>query len=136
MPIKPENRHRYPADWPTIRERIRARSGDRCEWCGVENHAIGFRHQDGHFAMLGRTQEDVGVECAAAEADGIKVIRIVLTVAHVHDSDPGNCSDDNLAHLCQRCHNKHDAPMRRQHAAESRRNRKAIGDMFATMDEL
>lgn len=37
MPIKPENRHRYPKNWPEIRERIRARSGNRCEWCGVPN---------------------------------------------------------------------------------------------------
>lgn len=31
MPIKPENRDRYPADWPQIRERILRRAGGRCE---------------------------------------------------------------------------------------------------------
>lgn len=34
MPIKPENRAKYPTDWQEIRERIRLRSGDRCEWPG------------------------------------------------------------------------------------------------------
>jgi hypothetical protein len=130
MPIKPENRHRYPANWPEIRERIRQRSSDRCEWCGIHNHAVGYRKPDGAFVMLGRSPEDAGMACDAAEADGFKVIRIVLTVAHVHDHDPENCADDNLAHLCQRCHNKHDAPMRRQHAAESRKSGKAIAELF------
>lgn len=130
MPIKPENRHRYPANWPEIRERIRRRSGDRCEWCGVHNHAVGYRMAGGEFVMLGRSPEDAGMACDAAEDDGFKVIRIVLTVAHVHDHDPTNCDDDNLAHLCQRCHNRHDAPMRRQHAAESRKSGKAIAELF------
>jgi len=39
---------------------------------------------------------------------------------------------DNMAHLCQRCHNLHDAPMRRQHAAQSKRAGNAIGDLFET----
>lgn len=130
MPIKPENRHRYPANWPQIRERIRARSGDKCEWCGVQNHAVGYRTPTGDFVMLGTTPEDAGTSCDAAEADGFKVIRIILTVAHVHDHNPENCDDDNLAHLCQRCHNKHDAPMRRQHAAQSRKAGRAIAELF------
>ena len=31
MPIKPENRKRYPSNWPAIREAVRQRSGDCCE---------------------------------------------------------------------------------------------------------
>lgn len=38
MPIKPENRGRYPADWSEIRARILARSGHCCEQCRVANH--------------------------------------------------------------------------------------------------
>lgn len=30
MPIKPENKARYPADWKAIRARILERAGDRC----------------------------------------------------------------------------------------------------------
>ncbi len=130
MPIKPENKARYPKNWPEIRERIRARSGDRCEWCGVKNYAIGYRKPDGAFVLLGMTPEECGESCDAVALDGTKVIRIVLTVAHVHDHNPENCADDNLAHLCQRCHNKHDAPMRRQHAAQSRKAGRAIAELF------
>ena len=34
---------------------------------------------------------------------------VVLTVAHVYDKRPEACSLLNLAALCQRCHNRHDA---------------------------
>ncbi|MCW3657580.1 hypothetical protein K6L27_05280 [Burkholderia cenocepacia] len=37
MPIKPENRGRYPANWPEIRARILARAGNCCEQCRVAN---------------------------------------------------------------------------------------------------
>lgn len=40
MPIKPENRHRYPKDWPKIRARIDARAKDRCDECGVPNKSL------------------------------------------------------------------------------------------------
>jgi len=133
MPIRPENRSRYPAHWPEIRERIRVRSGDRCEWCGVHNHAVGYRQPDGVFVMLGRSPEDAGMACDAAEADGFKVIRIVLTVAHVHDHDPANCDDANLAHLCQRCHLRHDIDHHKQTAYATRRARLGMGDLFETV---
>ena len=130
MPIKPENRRRYPANWPEIRERIRARSGNRCEWCGVENWAVGYREDDGSFVMLGRSPVEAAMACDAAEEDGRKIIRIVLTVAHVHDHRPEACDLDNLAHLCQRCHNRHDKDMRQRNAATTRREGKALGDLF------
>ena len=34
MPIKPENRKRYPANWKEIRARILERDGHQCAWCG------------------------------------------------------------------------------------------------------
>lgn len=30
MPIRPENRARYPADWPRIRRQVREAAGNRC----------------------------------------------------------------------------------------------------------
>lgn len=130
MPIRPENRRRYPANWPEIRERIRARSGDRCEWCGVANGTVGYREQDGKFVMLGRTPEDAGTAVEAAHCDGYKVIRIVLTVAHIHDHRPEACDDENLAHLCQRCHLRHDVDHHKQTAYATRRAGRAVGDLF------
>lgn len=114
MPIKPENKHKYPPrkEWLAIVERIRKRSGDKCEWCGVKNHVVGYRDEEGEFHP-NTPEYDVGR------------LRIVLTVAHVHNPDPADCRDENLAHLCQRCHNRHDGPMRRKNAAETREKKDA-----------
>ncbi|HYE20113.1 MAG TPA: hypothetical protein VEA69_16820 [Tepidisphaeraceae bacterium] len=122
MPIRPENKARYPKDWKAIRARILARAGDRCEWCGVANYAMGTRDKSGKFHEMG------AMEAESAHLDGEKVVRIVLTIAHVHDPAPENCADDNLAALCQRCHNRHDAPER----LRGRRERQAAntGPLF------
>lgn len=107
MPIRPENRARYPKDWRQIVERIRARSGNHCEGspaypdCRVEN---GQPHP-----LTGST--------------------VVLTVAHL-DHVPENCGDDNLRHWCQRCHNTYDAPKRAAGVAERRKATLAAGDLF------
>lgn len=105
----PADMSKYPANWPEIRNRILRRAGGseddprigaRCEWCQIENYAI---------------------------RDGSK---IVLTIAHVHDMDPANVANDNLAALCQRCHNRHDVKHRKQNRAMTRRGRKiAAGQM-------
>jgi 5-methylcytosine-specific restriction endonuclease McrA len=44
--------------------------------------------------------------------------RVVLTVAHVFDDRPEAASLLNLAALCQRCHNGHDASARRRRRRE------------------
>lgn len=102
MPIRPENRARYPKDW-SLRSRfvrfVRARG--RCEWCGAEHGAP--------HPLTGS--------------------RVVLTTAHVHDDRPEACSLLNLAALCQRCHNRHDAAARR--AGVRVRRRAHTADLFA-----
>lgn len=35
MPIKPENRARYPSNWKTVRAAILERASHCCEFCGV-----------------------------------------------------------------------------------------------------
>jgi hypothetical protein len=85
MPIRPENRSRYPKDWKLRSRFVRQyRARNRCEWCGAEN---------------GRPHPITGS-------------MVVLTAAHVFDHRPEAASLLNLAALCQRCHNRHDAPMR------------------------
>lgn len=107
MPIRPEERARYPKNWPEIRARIQARAGDKCEWCGAINHAYIVRSA-------------TGWELALSEEDG--AVWIVCTTAHL-DHVPENCADDNLAFLCQRCHNRYDAKHR---AAGIRERRNAM----------
>ncbi len=92
MPIRPENRDRYPKNWKQIRAQILERAHNRCEFCGVENHTMRLNPKTG------------------------KEARIVLTVAHLNHV-PEDCSPENLRALCQRCHNQYDA----KHRAETRK---------------
>jgi hypothetical protein len=96
MPIRPEMRSRYPKDWALRSHFVRhIRAGNRCEWCGAVN---------------GQPHPTTGSI-------------VVLTCAHVYDHRPEAAGLLNLAALCQRCHNRHDAPMR---AAGIRRRRMAL----------
>lgn len=107
MPIKHENKKRYPVNWPEIRIDVRNRSGDRCE---------------GSPAYP---------ECKAVNGKPHPVTgsTVVLTVAHL-DHTPENCDLDNLKHWCQRCHLTYDAKHHAQTAAATRKEGKAVGDLF------
>lgn len=85
MPIRPEMKARYPKDWKLRSRFVRFyRARNRCEWCGAEN---------------GKPHPITGS-------------RVVLTAAHVYDDRPEAAQLDNLAALCQRCHNRHDTKAR------------------------
>lgn len=88
MPIRAEMKVLYPENWKEISERIRRRGGNACEWCRAWNHAP--------HPVTGSI--------------------VVLTCAHLNH-DPTDNSETNLASLCQRCHNRHDA----KHRAQTRR---------------
>lgn len=91
MPIRPEMKSRYPKDWKLRSRFIRFyRAKNCCEWCGAEN---------------GKSHPVTGS-------------KVVLTTAHVYDHRPENASFLNLAALCQKCHNGHDAEMRRKNRIE------------------
>ncbi len=110
MPIKPENRKRYPKNWKQIRQQILERANNRCEFCGVENHTLRYRGTD---------------------IDGMELppVKVVLTIAHL-DHQPENCDPENLRALCQRCHNRYDA----KHRAETRSHTKAMKDKSLTIN--
>lgn len=123
MPIKPENKRLYPLDWKQIRRDILERAGDKCEFCGVKNHAMGFRDADGNFNKLNTSNY------GDAEYPTGNGIYIVLTIAHL-DHDPTNNDPANLRALCQRCHNRYDAKHRQANARKTRRARKADRELF------
>lgn len=140
MPIRPENLALYPADWKQIRARILERDGNRCKFCGVPNHETIFRCVIGGTPAWGDPARS-GTFYSAIDGsivyDGFAIgedegrhVKIVLTIAHLHDPNPANCADDNLAALCQRCHNILDMPMRKANAAARRRGALAAGDLF------
>lgn len=125
---------RYPPEWPAIRARILARAGDRCEWCGVRNGAVGARDRYGHWHdadAIEQMNSTLGMELFGEFPD---VVRIVLTVAHLGvpypDGRPGDkhdkrdVRDENLAALCQRCHLSYDRADHLRRAAEARRRRR------------
>lgn len=130
----------YPADWPAIRERIRQRALNRCERCGVPNHAVIWRAPGEPWMACGgnETLDAAGAgELSYREArevrDELEFLReeqgcdgrwlvVVCTTAHVHDPDKRNCDPANLEFLCQKCHLAIDRP---HHLAVQRRNREA-----------
>jgi hypothetical protein len=98
MPIRPENRRRYPRDWQTIRLKLLDRAGNCCEGSPAYPDCRAANHEP-HPATGSR---------------------VVLTVAHL-DHTPENCDERNLRVWCQRCHNTYDAP----HRAANRRARRS-----------
>lgn len=135
MPIKPENKARYPKNWKQIRADILARAGDHCEGspdfpdCRVPNGVIGHRKADGTFVELAR--RGFLVKYMQNLYPDLRVFQIVLTVAHL-DHVPEHCDPSNLKAMCQRCHLNYDAEHHAKNAAATRRARLAIGDLFET----
>lgn len=85
MPIKPENRHRYPVNWKELSHYIRfERAKGKCEFCGAEH---------------GEPHPETGK-------------KVVLTTAHL-DHTPEHNDTRNLAALCQPCHLGYDAKVQR-----------------------
>jgi hypothetical protein len=103
MPIRPENRQRYPANWHTeVRPSILARAGQCCE--GIPAYP----------------------DCRAAnhQPHPVTGARVVLTVAHLNHQPEDNRAS-NLRALCQRCHNTYDAAHRRVTRQQTRRQAQA-----------
>jgi hypothetical protein len=113
VPIRDENKARYPKDWKDISRRIRVdRAQGRCECVGE----CGEDHD-------GRCWATNGARHPHTDAP------VVLTVAHL-DHQPENCDDGNLKAMCQKCHNRYDAPMRRRGIQERARKKCALGELL------
>lgn len=112
MPIRPENRHRYPENWAEISAWVRfARAGGRCE-CRGEC----CRPRD-HLARDGRCRNRHGGRAYLTGSE------VVLTTAHL-DHTPENCDPANLRAMCQGCHLHYD----RDHHARTTRRQRAIAE--------
>lgn len=139
MPIRPENKARYPVNWPEISASIRERAEHKCEKCGVPNYEYGGRAPDGswHKALplgekLLRLEWPQPGEYAFCEGwpTKLRIVRIVLTVAHLNHT-PEDCRPENLKCWCQRCHLFYD---RKHHAANARRTRG--GDLLNPIENI
>lgn len=139
MPIRESEKHRYPPDWKQIRARILERAGHRCEFCGVPNHLWVWRDESGKWHRAGkRALQDAGFlkppfDVACVFENGrvgkIRVIQIVLTIAHLNHTPEDN-RDENLKALCQRCHLNYDAKHHAKNAAATRRAKKYNLELF------
>jgi hypothetical protein len=136
MPIKAENKARYPANWQKIRERILKRAGNCCEQCKAPNGVTVlrgiFRDKDRYQLPDGevRDAENGWLVCLRQPTFEGLAVKIVLTIAHL-DHVPEHCDDDNLKALCQLHHLRYDAKHHAETARQTRRARLAIGDLFA-----
>lgn len=111
MPIRPENKARYPKDWKAISLEVRTAAGWVCE---------------GSPAYP---------DCRAQNAKPHPVTgsTVVLTVAHLNHipEDCGTPEDrSNLRAWCQRCHLTYDAPMHRAGRMERAKAKMADSDLF------
>lgn len=100
MPIRPDMKPLYPADWKAVSLARRQAAGWRCEChgeCAAEPHPA-----------------DAGGRCLAVQGFPHPVTRstVVLTVAHL-DRDPANNDPGNHAAMCQRCHLSYDIDQHR-----------------------
>lgn len=118
VPIKKQNRARYPKNWEQIRQRILDRAGDQCECRGE----CGLHHDH-------RCVERNGNRAHFAKG------RIVLTVAHL-DHAPENCEPKNLRAMCQRCHLRYDTDHHKETRQQTKREKlEADGQTSLWLDE-
>ena len=155
MPIRPENRARYPKDWPQIRAAILERAGHRCEHRDAIGHRCHARHRelgywreadlwrlpDGFdhlqrrvwkWTPLPHALRESGVDrpmTIASREGPLKIVRIVLTIAHL-DHTPENCRPENLAAWCQRHHLAYDHVHHQTTAQATRRARVGQAELF------
>lgn len=107
MPIRPENRARYPKDWKAIRAAILTRAGHCCEG----------------------TPQFPDCRAVNYEPHPRTGSRVILTIAHM-DQTPENNNPANLRALCQKCHNAWDAPHRQLNASITRSEKNGQPDLL------
>ena len=107
MPIRPEERARYPRNWRAISLSIRERAEGRCEGSPAYPDC---RATNGH-------------------SHPVTGSRVVLTVAHL-DHQPENCEPENLKAMCQRCHLTYDARHHARNAYATRMAKRNTADLF------
>lgn len=107
MPIRPENKKRYPKNWKQISLDARERAGNRCE---------GSPDFQDCRAVNGKPHPETGS-------------KVFLTVAHL-DHTPEHCEPENLKAWCQRCHLNYDKEHHARTAYATRKARASTVDMF------
>ena len=107
MPIRSERAHLYPKNWKQLRADILKRANNRCEGSPKYPNCRAINY----------------------EPHPVTGSKVVLTIAHLtHDE---TCDDPTLLRaMCQRCHLTYDASHHAKNAAQTRRKKRADGDLF------
>ncbi|WP_433603738.1 hypothetical protein ACQPXH_33100 (plasmid) [Nocardia sp. CA-135953] len=122
MPIRPENRDRYPADWAAISTAIKVeRARGRCECTGECGRPVFPIY---HLGDDGRCRNRHGGRAVGTGS------RVVLTTAHLNHT-PEDCRPENLKAMCQGCHLFYDAAHHAQTRSAARQ-----AELAALMDPL
>ncbi|CAH2605543.1 conserved protein of unknown function (plasmid) [Rhodovastum atsumiense] len=135
MPIRPDLRPCYPANWTEISHRVRfTRAGGVCERCGRPHRQRIRCLPDGRWfdPVLNTWRDDNGRPASwpdLIEATRQRFTYVVLATAHL-DHDPTNNRLRNLRSLCQRCHMLNDRPYHRAQRRLTFMMRRAVGDLF------
>lgn len=118
MPISAERMKNYPGgsirspEWLEFRAQLLERAGNCCE--GTPQHPE-------CRAENGKPHPETGG-------------KVVLTIAHM-DHDETHMDEDRCRALCQRCHNRWDAPHRKVNAARTRRRKSAQMDFLDAIEK-
>lgn len=110
---------RYPANWKNeIVPRILDRAEHKREMCFIENKSQAFSiplkvHINGQYKVkrfwIISESDYLRMKPFALGGD-VKVIRVVLTLAHLdHDETNHGVTDERLMAMCQYCHLNYDA---------------------------
>ncbi len=149
MPIRPENRSRYPHNWSAISHRIRfVRAEGHCECVGqCDSEHEGGRCNAPHGKKIQRDNSDGAIWVIAGTVDPLeglsnvscmgsdgklrwgKYVKVVLTTAHL-DNTPENVDDNNLVAMCNRCHLRLDREHHARTAPKTRDRKSGQGSMF------
>lgn len=145
----------YPKDWKALSKRIRVeRAKGRCECkgcCGIRHydqseHGVvdrrceaqfgGFKVWDkatGEYRLFENEERLISFLTLYDEND-YKVVKIVLTVAHLCKCRPKCGNEEHLLALCAACHLRLDMPIHKANAAKTRRKKKYKGQEQLVFD--
>jgi 5-methylcytosine-specific restriction endonuclease McrA len=137
MPIDPDQKKFYPKNWRQMSLDIRDRAHWRCEQCQLPQGALGGRTEAGEWRDALPEGDDgsrlewprAGFYALCCGGLTLKIIKIVLTVAHINQ-DPTDNRRSNLIALCQQCHNRLDATHRANSRRDKARRARVIGGLF------
>lgn len=104
VPIRPELKMFYPAEWRSIVRDVKSRAGGKCEFCAAPDRTFIRRSVANPVRWVPSLSVPVGEELRYRPS-----IFVVLSAAH-RDHRLVDHSLGNLVALCQRCHTMYDRP--------------------------